>query len=762
MAFIDKKDPVVLNIKLTSKGRELLAKGLLNFKYFIIGDSEIDYEFNGSKNDDDYINPFYSNILRPADKNPNIISFITKNLSGDKYNTISSIPVTPTKISNTIQPLGFFNISNNSTNFLTDTDHVKQPDVMIEISGVTGGTIISGITYNFLKLKKSPTYVANVNEPTIGDLILVKWTNPYGINTTGYTVNINSPTPYIIYKIQEIVSGKLSTDNLKIIVDRELPNFTGITGGSNTIVAGALIYYNYLNFTGETAYTNYSTDFVDESVLSFLQNCQCPTITFPFWNMSIIYTDEIIGVQNDNKTFKSFNSNAYGGFVSYIQNQAKNDVNYKKKLGVIHYSNSSPSNTYAEEFSMVNATKLPTLYLPTIMWHKSTGSTMGLILKPTGSVKLVTGATTSLNTPYYDLVDESGNVVGKIFNDLKIFVIEDQELLFAMSYKSNRSWTLPDYTVGVNDNILVGCLDCTIDYLTGVTIPTKISYADAKLYISGITGTIPVDEGDSILILSVSGTSGYVYFHPITGDTIVTGLTSGNYEIMLYDTAAANCPVKLITILNPTSYLNFTSVLRNPIDLNPDFGINYVTTPTNIRVLYNDIGKIYGKALIAVAPYSEISAAPVSSSSSWKTFPTIGYASWTTELVYKNSYSFYLRDSGTTAGTFTIKKDYVLIPNPFNSAFTVSGQLVDAGGKYVRVTNYKNTDYLTIIPSVVIAEISIYKSNSVPVVWETVVSSNSQKIYPKDGAGIYKIALRVRKNKITQFVTTYSNTIIIT
>ena len=46
MAFIDKKDPVVLNIKLTSKGRELLSEGNLNFKYFAIGDSEIDYAFN--------------------------------------------------------------------------------------------------------------------------------------------------------------------------------------------------------------------------------------------------------------------------------------------------------------------------------------------------------------------------------------------------------------------------------------------------------------------------------------------------------------------------------------------------------------------------------------------------------------------------------------------------------------------------------------------------------------------------------------------
>ena len=49
----------------------------------------------------------------------------------------------------------------------------------------------------------------------------------------------------------------------------------------------------------------------------------------------------------------------------------------------------------------------------------------------------------SFTIDYKLLVDTSGNTVGKIFNDLKVIVIEDQELLAAMTYKSNRNWTLP-------------------------------------------------------------------------------------------------------------------------------------------------------------------------------------------------------------------------------------------------------------------------------------------------------------------------------
>jgi hypothetical protein len=120
-----------------------------------------------------------------------------------------------------------------------------------------------------------------------------------------------------------------------------------------------------------------------------------------------------------------------------------------KRLGVIHYTNSSPANVYAEGFLL----KTPILEVPTIMWHKSLGTTLGATFIPYGSPKILAGETKALNTTYYDLVDKNDTsiVVGKVLNELKMFVIEDQELLFAMSYKSNRSWTLPDYTASTQE-----------------------------------------------------------------------------------------------------------------------------------------------------------------------------------------------------------------------------------------------------------------------------------------------------------------------
>lgn len=421
MAFIEKKNPVVMNIKLTSKGRELLSGGNLDFKYYSIGDSEVDYEFNTEVNavDSEYT-AFDSSILRAADKNPNIISFILKDLSGDSYNELTNVPTTVYVVENQVESLGFF--TNNNTEYIIDSNHVKQPDAMIDNTTVNGG--------KFIDLVKAPTYGISGEEPAVGDILFVKWT--HGESTTGFTINANYPTPNLFYRIVEIMSGTLAGTGVNVRVDRDIPDFNGIP---TNVYAGAMILYNEINFTGDTAINMSSTDYLNESVLSFLENNQCPTIVFPYWNMSIVYTEEIGGVQAGNLKYTQFKNRKFGGFVSYIQNQAPTF----KKLGIIHYTNSSSGNVYGEGFLQ----NTPTLDIPTIMWHKSSNKTLGATLSPIGGQQLLEG----LDIYYYDLADDTGFIVGKIFQDLKIFVIEDQELLFAMSYKSNRSWSLSDYNI---------------------------------------------------------------------------------------------------------------------------------------------------------------------------------------------------------------------------------------------------------------------------------------------------------------------------
>ena len=427
MAFIEKTDPIVLNIKLTSKGRELLARGELDFKYFTIGDSEIDYKFNNDVNiiDENYTS-FNSSILKPVDINPEIISFIPKNLNGDQYNE-TPIDVPAYVVENQVDSIGFFKGSENNMEFITDSNHMRQPDVMVDLGTVDGGLSLT--------LLKAPTYGSSGEEPQVGDLLFIRWTR--NVSTTGYTVNKSYPTPNLIYRIESIVSGSIASGSMVVNIDRQLPKLSAFNG----IYAGVFVYYNNINYSGGTVSNMTPTQYLNESVISFLENSQCPTIVFPFWNMSIIFTEEIAGVQAGNLKYTEFTNRSLGGFVSYIQNQSPK----YKKLGIIHYTNSSSANIYAEGFLRDTAV----LEIPTIMWHKSNTPTLGATFVPSGNSKQLIGETKSLNIKYYDLVDfyNPSIIVGKVFNDLKIFVIEDQELLFAMSYKSNRNWTLPDFNV---------------------------------------------------------------------------------------------------------------------------------------------------------------------------------------------------------------------------------------------------------------------------------------------------------------------------
>ncbi len=67
---------------------------------------------------------------------------------------------------------------------------------------------------------------------------------------------------------------------------------------------------------------------------------------------------------------------------------------------------------------------------------------------------------------YYDLIEYSGMtnsgstlpyVVGKVFPQLKIVVIDDEELVAAMSYKSNRNFTLPDLSAELITSVSGNC-----------------------------------------------------------------------------------------------------------------------------------------------------------------------------------------------------------------------------------------------------------------------------------------------------------------
>jgi hypothetical protein len=526
MSFILKNSPTVINIKLTNIGRQLMSQGKLTFNKWAVGDSEIDYAFNKQINFDS----FKANILRPKDNNPKMISFLKRDSSDDTsvYTSISSVVSNTNIITNTAIQRGFFTVSSGITKVITDQTHCKQPDMMLYISGATGG--------NTVRIYKSPSYVSNINEPTIGDYIFIKWANPL-ITAGTVTTKINQVTPHLWYKIQNI-SGSLSSNNLTLTLDRKTPDFGGLGGN---ITSSVYCYPNSNNreVSGDSIQTYYSssyvTDFIDDSVIGFLENCICPIRDVPVWNMSIVFTEEVAGVTSNSRNISQYYSKTFGGFINYIERISPTI----KKIGIIHFSNASPSNHYGE--GLFNNT--PVLNLPTIMWHYETGNTIGLKL----SAEFTTNTLSGLNTEYRNLIDKYGNIVGKVFNDLKIFVIEDQELLFAMSYKSNRNWTLPKPMIQLNTTLCDPC----------------------NLLISSITTTSDNGTNNGSLTINAINNSGAMLYSINNGVTYITtnvflGLVGGTtYNVKVIDTGVNNC-IQSQNVTIPSNITTTTTTTAAP------------------------------------------------------------------------------------------------------------------------------------------------------------------------------------------------------
>lgn len=432
-------DQTVLHIKLTDKGRDLLSRGELTFKKFAIGDSEIDYTYNN----DVSLSAFNTAIFTPVDANPDIVSFITQTVSGDTYTELPTIVNSTSFVTNTPPQRGMFNVTGTTKSLFNDVAHVKQANCKVAGANVNGTTSLA--------LNPSSSYTVSA-EPQIGDYIMVRWANQ---NTTSGTVgfDVDVAIPHLWYKIVSIISGTLQGNNLVVEVDRPIPDFNGFVSYDS----GAMIYPNNNGrfVSGDSIQNYYGAPFVTDFQSVFFENGGIAVEPVPVWNMTIVYTKDVIGSGENTLPFplRGINttngdlitgipSRSYGGLVQYLQ---KIDPKVKN-IGLIHYSNNSPLNNYGEGLVLTNATT-PTIDLPTIMWHKNSGGTIGLTL--TGDFASLTTLPES-NTQYANLVDQYGNIAGKVFIDLKIFIIEDQELLQAMSYKTNRSWTLAPINGGFN------------------------------------------------------------------------------------------------------------------------------------------------------------------------------------------------------------------------------------------------------------------------------------------------------------------------
>lgn len=290
----------------------------------------------------------------------------------------------------------------------------------------------------------------------------------------------------------------LMTENFLDLITEDSIFTTTTTTILNTCCSNArvLIYPS-----GMTPYYDSNTPqyYWPNDVINFESICDLGNTDVRIWNMNIPWTESPAGL--DNIVYEGYNnygsiqyigSKEYFGyqtnsaqtfFINAAQPSAITDTFYynsfdelvevlpdeQKAIAILHYTNNAIDSFYGEKFALepydpqtldtVGFARNFKIHIPWLMWHKSTKGSMGetFYVDPAGfnvfdERYMQSGVNADMNDPglrYYHLWDTYPNSngqpsrIGKVFPDLKQIVIDDEEVVAALSYKADRNWTLP-------------------------------------------------------------------------------------------------------------------------------------------------------------------------------------------------------------------------------------------------------------------------------------------------------------------------------
>jgi hypothetical protein len=389
--------------------------------------------------------------MRPFDKQPNIKYYITQANATTPFQnmTYGDISVVKAIVNNEAAERGFFSVSGGVFTTITATTYTPYSRV-INSSQLTGGTSLT---------------LASTSAFTVGDILLLKLANN---NSGSITPNENARAlPNLWYKIQAL-------NSTSVTVDRLLPNYSASSSTSEVVVyRGGEIY--------DTIATGNTTAYWDTGTLSFNSSINITCHDVPVWNN--VWCENIAGITGLTGTslyedYTKFGSYTYLGdknpYLEYLCVSSADTLSFdcngpgysypddvSKSISILHYTNNTISNLYGE-FLYIDTTNSKTLkiYLPDLMYHRrdgvtASGTSMGMTFLASGSTKYV--GTSDIE--YIDLIEDptlissatTAQVVGRVYPQLKTVVIHDDEIVAAISYKSNRNWTLPPLAATVSN-----------------------------------------------------------------------------------------------------------------------------------------------------------------------------------------------------------------------------------------------------------------------------------------------------------------------
>ena len=522
MAYIIKNTSGLLNTRLTDAGRMKLSQGKLDIKYFQIGDSEVCY--NGVTNYNQTNNYILEAAYNAQNTSPGQQTnkmhikypYYVNGTSGSTYG-LATEDSQIFSIYNTAAPRGFFTGTSYSFSAQTSSAYTVNSNYIIDVCNLCATDIVP-IIYDYC----APTS----GTPSVGNYVTILYD---GIGGCG---NITGNFPILTYKIQGITGTTIQ-------LDRYLPNFSGMSCCGN---ARLLIYPSSMLdlYDTSTPQSYWPTD-----VINFESICDLGNTDVKVWNMNIPWSVNPAGlIPGLNEGYEGFGSIEYLGskeyfgyqensgqtfFINSTNTSASTDTFYynsfdnridvqpyeQKAIAIVHYTNNAVDTFYGEKFALepydINAQDTTgfarnfKVTIPWLMWHKSNTGLMGetFYVDPTGytqslfDIKYMKSAiNTDMNNPglrYYHLWDEHPNTnglpsrVGKVFPDLKTIIFDDEEIVAALSYKSNRNWTLPAPSLSlVTPNV------CDLDNndLGVLSADTEYMYVTYRFNASGLTDSL--------------------------------------------------------------------------------------------------------------------------------------------------------------------------------------------------------------------------------------------------------------------------------
>ena len=274
----------------------------------------------------------------------------------------------------------------------------------------------------------------------------------------------------------------------QIVLDRPAPDFTVF---NSSCYARLLIYPSNMTeiYDSYTPQAHWNDD-----VINFESICGYDQFDAKIWNMNIPWSEDPAGlIPSLYRGYSYFNSRSYIGskeFFGYMSSSGQTDSSSvyfynsfddritvtpeeQKSIAIVHYTNKTIDLFYGEKFAMepidpdnpvetTGQARNFKVHLPWLMWHKNPNCCQGqtFYVDPEGFDNLnlfqvhylTSNKNEDMNDPgmrYYHLWDTNANDngypsrVGKVFPDHKLVIFDDDEIIAAMSYKSNRNWTLP-------------------------------------------------------------------------------------------------------------------------------------------------------------------------------------------------------------------------------------------------------------------------------------------------------------------------------